>query len=80
MIRVAHFSDLHYGGKTLAEAPRDGALAQTQVYSTQDAGAEREVQRIIGANLGRAGAPAAGQGAAAPAPDKVAAAPGAAVH
>ena len=40
-------------GKTLAEAPRDGALAQTQVYAAQDVGAGREVQRIIGANLGR---------------------------
>ncbi len=49
-------------GKTLAEAPRDGALAQTQVYSTQDAGAEREVQRIISANLGHV--VRAGQGAA----------------
>ena len=45
-----------------AEAPRDGALAQTQVYSTQDAGAEREVQRIISANLGHV--VRAGQGAA----------------
>ena len=49
-------------GKTLAEAPRDGALAQTQVYSTQDAGAEREVQRIISANLGHV--VRAGQGVA----------------
>ena len=49
-------------GKTLAEAPRDGALAQTQVYSTQDAGAESEVQRIISANLGHV--VRAGQGAA----------------
>ena len=49
-------------GKTLAEAPRDGALAQTQVYATQDAGAQREVQRIISANLGHV--VRAGQGAA----------------
>ena len=49
-------------GKTLAEAPRDGALAQTQVYATQDAGAQRGVQRIISANLGHV--VRAGQGAA----------------
>jgi len=52
MDAVVDISDKN--GKTLAEAPRDGALAQTQVYSTKDAGAEREVQRIISANLGRA--------------------------
>ena len=42
------------GGKTLADAPRATALAQTQVYSQLDQGADAEVQRIIAANLGRA--------------------------
>ena len=44
----------HKGGKTLADAPRATALAQTQVYSRLDQGADAEVQRIIAANLGRA--------------------------
>ena len=64
-------------GKTLAEVPRDGALTQTQVYATQDAGAEREVQRIISANLGRAVPVGQGEGksaAALAAAHKVAAA------
>jgi membrane fusion protein (multidrug efflux system) len=60
MDAVVDISDKN--GKTLAEAPRDGALAQTQVYATQDAGAQREVQRIISANLGHV--VRAGQGAA----------------
>ena len=50
-------------GKALADAPRDSALIQTQVYSKLDDGAEAEVQRIIAANLGqdvpRKAAPAA---------------------
>lgn len=50
-------------GKMLADAPRTAALAQTHVYSSLDAGADAEVQRIIAANLGRnangAAAPAA---------------------
>ena len=42
------------GGKSLADAPRTAAFAQTQVYSSFDQGADAEVQRIISANLGRA--------------------------
>lgn len=41
------------GGKMLADAPRVAALAQTQVYSRLDQGADAEVQRIIAANMGR---------------------------
>jgi len=57
-------------GKSLADAPRPGPLAQTQVYSATDNGADAEVQRIIAANLGRAAAtttapPAAGKAPAA---------------
>lgn len=44
------------GGKMLADAPRASALAQTQVYSRLDQGADAEVQRIIAANMGRGGA------------------------
>ena len=44
------------GGKMLADAPRATALAQTQVYSQLDEGADAEVQRIIAANLGRGAA------------------------
>ncbi len=40
-------------GKTLAEAPRSAAFAQTMVFEAQDAGAEGEVRRIIAANSGR---------------------------
>ena len=40
------------GGKTRADAPRDNALTQTQVYATLDAGADAEVRRIIAANAG----------------------------
>jgi membrane fusion protein (multidrug efflux system) len=40
------------GGKMLADAPRDSALVQTQVYSKLDHGADAEVERIIAANLG----------------------------
>lgn len=50
-------------GKTLADAPRAAALAQTQVYSSLDAGADAEVRRVIAANGGKVavahGAPAA---------------------
>ncbi|MDI3383729.1 efflux RND transporter periplasmic adaptor subunit [Xenophilus aerolatus] len=55
-------------GQMLAEAPRTTALAQTEVYSTLDKGAEAEVRRIIAANLGREpAAPAAHRpGSAAP--------------
>ena len=63
------------GGKTLADAPRATALAQTQVYSQLDQGADAEVQRIIAANLGRApalaGAPKQPQSATASAVSRV---------
>jgi membrane fusion protein (multidrug efflux system) len=39
-------------GKTLADAPRDVA-AHTQVYASQDNGADAEVRRIIAQNSGR---------------------------
>ena len=45
----------HQDGKTLADAPRDNALTQTQVYATLDAGADAEVRRIIAANAGHSG-------------------------
>ncbi|RZM02108.1 MAG: HlyD family efflux transporter periplasmic adaptor subunit [Variovorax sp.] len=45
-------------GKSLADAPRAAPLAQTQVYSATDNGADAEVERIIAANLGRTAAPA----------------------
>jgi membrane fusion protein (multidrug efflux system) len=41
------------GGKMLADAPRESALVQTQVYSKLDHGADAEVERIIAANMGR---------------------------
>jgi membrane fusion protein (multidrug efflux system) len=59
-------------GKTLADAPRDAAVAQTQVFQQNDSGADAAVQRVIAANNGRGG-PAL---AAAPAAPKAAAAPG----
>jgi membrane fusion protein (multidrug efflux system) len=37
-------------GKTLADAPRAAAVAQTQVFNTQDDGAEAEVRRVIAGN------------------------------
>jgi membrane fusion protein (multidrug efflux system) len=40
-------------GKTLADAPRASALAQTQAFASQDDGAEAEVRRVIAANTGR---------------------------
>jgi membrane fusion protein (multidrug efflux system) len=39
-------------GKTLADAPRS-SITQTQVYATQDDGADAEVRRVIGLNSGR---------------------------
>ena len=39
-------------GKTLADAPRAAAVAQTQVFDTQDDGADAEVRRVIAANGG----------------------------
>jgi membrane fusion protein (multidrug efflux system) len=41
-------------GKTLADAPRAAALAQTQVFSSLGNGADAEVRRVIAANSGRA--------------------------
>jgi membrane fusion protein (multidrug efflux system) len=37
-------------GKTLADAPRASAFAQTQVFESQDDGAEMEVRRVIASN------------------------------
>jgi membrane fusion protein (multidrug efflux system) len=39
-------------GRTLAEAPRGGAVAHTQVYDSQDDGADAEVRRVIAVNSG----------------------------
>jgi membrane fusion protein, multidrug efflux system len=39
-------------GKTLADAPRAAAVSQTQMFDTQDDGAEAEVHRVIAANSG----------------------------
>jgi membrane fusion protein (multidrug efflux system) len=39
-------------GKTLADAPRAAAVAQTQVFESQDDGAEAEVRRVIAQNGG----------------------------
>lgn len=39
-------------GKTLADAPRAAAVAQTQVFERQDAGADAEVRRVIALNGG----------------------------
>jgi membrane fusion protein (multidrug efflux system) len=51
-------------GKTLSDAPRAAAVAQTQVFNSLDAGAEAEVKRVIAANLGRSSAMAMGAGPA----------------
>lgn len=40
-------------GQLLADAPRREPVAQTQVYSALDQGAQAQVRRIIEANLGR---------------------------
>ena len=40
-------------GKTLADAPRDAALAHTQTYGAQDDAADKDVQRVIAANTGK---------------------------
>ena len=42
------------GGKSLADAPRNTALAQAPVLPTQDGAADREVARVIAANSGKA--------------------------
>lgn len=41
-------------GKTLADASSGSAIAQTQVYSALDAGAEAQVRKVIAANAGHA--------------------------
>ncbi|MEO5672096.1 MAG: efflux RND transporter periplasmic adaptor subunit [Ramlibacter sp.] len=41
-------------GKTLADSPRTTPVAQAQVYSAADSGADAEVRRVIAANAGRA--------------------------
>jgi membrane fusion protein, multidrug efflux system len=43
-------------GKTLADASSGSAIAQTQVYSALDAGAEAQVRKVIAANAGHAAA------------------------
>ena len=40
-------------GKTLADAPRASAITTTEVFQTQDSGAEAEVRRVIAQNSGR---------------------------
>jgi membrane fusion protein, multidrug efflux system len=51
--------DVHnLNGKTLADATRTAPVAQTQLYSSLDKGADAEVQRVIAANLGGAAAAA----------------------
>jgi len=40
-------------GKTLADAPRTTPVAQTQVYSAVESGADANVRRVIAANTGR---------------------------
>jgi membrane fusion protein (multidrug efflux system) len=40
-------------GKTLADAPRAAATTQTEVFSSQDKGADEEVRRVIAANAGK---------------------------
>jgi membrane fusion protein (multidrug efflux system) len=40
-------------GKTLADAPRSAPVAQAQVYSAAESGADAEVRRVIAANTGR---------------------------
>ena len=42
------------GGKALADAPRTAPVAQMQVYSAVESGADAEVRRVIAANTGRA--------------------------
>ncbi|MBB1602155.1 HlyD family efflux transporter periplasmic adaptor subunit [Variovorax sp. UMC13] len=50
---VAEIDVTKKDGKSLADAPRTTAFAQTQVYASSDRGADAEVDRIIAANLGR---------------------------
>ena len=50
---VAEIDVTQKGGKSLADAPRTNAFAQTQVYAGSERDADAEVDRIISANLGR---------------------------
>ncbi|WP_219218968.1 HlyD family secretion protein [Variovorax boronicumulans] len=50
---VAEIDVTKKDGKSLADAPRTTAFAQTQVYAVSDRGADAEIDRIISANLGR---------------------------
>ena len=50
---VAEIDVTQKDGKSLADAPRTTAFAQTQVYAVSDRGADAEIDRIISANLGR---------------------------
>ncbi|MGA0569410.1 HlyD family efflux transporter periplasmic adaptor subunit [Variovorax sp. VNK109] len=59
-------------GKTLADAPRENAMAQTAVYTTSDDGADAEVRRIVLANGGRAAVRGSGNTSNAPAVHDVA--------
>ncbi|MGH8830547.1 MAG: HlyD family efflux transporter periplasmic adaptor subunit, partial [Polaromonas sp.] len=43
----------HKDGKTLADAPRDAALAHTQVHGGQNNAADDDVRRVIAANAGK---------------------------
>jgi len=54
-------------GKSLADASRTRTVAQTQVYSALDKGADAEVHRVISANTGHGKAQATTAHAAAPA-------------
>ena len=42
-------------GKTLADAPRASAITTTEVFQSQEGGAEAEVRRVIAQNSGRSG-------------------------
>ena len=53
-------------GKTLADAPRDAALAHTQTYGARDDAADKDVQRVIAANTGKGGKPAKAEAGAKP--------------
>jgi len=59
---VAEVDVARQDGKTLADVPRAMPVAQTQVYQALDRGADAQVRRVIGANLGRALAHAAAPG------------------
>jgi membrane fusion protein (multidrug efflux system) len=53
----------HTDGKTLADVPRQQAVAQTQVYERLDDESDREVRRIVAENMGRAVVASSPQGA-----------------